>query len=98
MSMGGLEPPRISPHAPQTCAYTDSATSTYSNFTPTPSCGIGYLFTAHLTFVRTCLPPSRTILNRPRGVLATSTKTAFIQLSQNYINTKKILLQILYFY
>ncbi len=28
VSMGGLEPPRISPHAPQTCAYTDSATST----------------------------------------------------------------------
>ncbi len=28
MSMAGLEPARISPHAPQTCAYTDSATST----------------------------------------------------------------------
>ena len=26
--MAGLEPARISPHAPQTCAYTDSATST----------------------------------------------------------------------
>lgn len=33
--MGGLEPPRISPHAPQTCAYTDSATSTnLFNFQP----------------------------------------------------------------
>ena len=30
VSMGGLEPPRISPHAPQTCAYTDSATSTFN--------------------------------------------------------------------
>lgn len=28
LSMAGLEPARISPHAPQTCAYTDSATST----------------------------------------------------------------------
>ena len=30
VSMGGLEPPRISPHAPQTCAYTDSATTTHT--------------------------------------------------------------------
>ena len=29
LSMAGLEPARISPHAPQTCAYTDSATSTH---------------------------------------------------------------------
>ena len=29
MSTAGLEPARISPHAPQTCAYTDSAMSTY---------------------------------------------------------------------
>ena len=28
VSKKGLEPSRISPHAPQTCAYTDSATST----------------------------------------------------------------------
>ncbi len=28
MSTAGLEPARVSPHAPQTCAYTDSATST----------------------------------------------------------------------
>lgn len=28
MSTGGLEPPRVASHAPQTCAYTDSATST----------------------------------------------------------------------
>ena len=30
MSTAGLEPARVSPHAPQTCAYTDSATSTWS--------------------------------------------------------------------
>ena len=29
VSMAGLEPARIAPHAPQTCAYTNSATSTY---------------------------------------------------------------------
>ena len=29
VSTAGLEPARVSPHAPQTCAYTDSATSTY---------------------------------------------------------------------
>ena len=28
VSTAGLEPARVSPHAPQTCAYTDSATST----------------------------------------------------------------------
>lgn len=28
VSTGGLEPPRVASHAPQTCAYTDSATST----------------------------------------------------------------------
>ena len=32
VSTAGLEPARVSPHAPQTCAYTDSATSTFSNF------------------------------------------------------------------
>ena len=32
MSTAGLEPARVSPHAPQTCAYTDSATSTQGIF------------------------------------------------------------------
>ena len=32
VSTAGLEPARVSPHAPQTCAYTDSATSTYLVF------------------------------------------------------------------
>ena len=30
LSMAGLEPARVSPHAPQTCTYTDSVTSTSS--------------------------------------------------------------------
>ena len=32
VSTAGLEPARVSPHAPQTCAYTDSATSTHIQF------------------------------------------------------------------
>ena len=32
LSTAGLEPARISPHAPQTCAYTNSATPTYIQF------------------------------------------------------------------
>jgi hypothetical protein len=30
MPKGGLEPPRVTSHAPQTCASTSSATSAYS--------------------------------------------------------------------
>ena len=41
VSMAGLEPARISPHAPQTCAYTDSATSTCTY----------YLFSCQILFI-----------------------------------------------
>lgn len=60
MSMGGLEPPRISPHAPQTCAYTDSATSTYIHYSIVKS-PWRYRYTSlvygspHFRFGLTCL-------------------------------------------
>ena len=55
MSTAGLEPARVSPHAPQTCAYTDSATST-SIFDFQNVC--------------VYLPSRKTIFNRSLGLLA----------------------------
>ena len=54
VSMAGLEPARISPHAPQTCAYTDSATSTYC---------FDIQFSNFYFTCRVYLPSHKTILN-----------------------------------
>ena len=54
--MAGLEPARISPHAPQTCAYTDSATSTYFLY---------LIFKAMWLYRYTILYTARAVLTHP---------------------------------
>ncbi len=78
VSTAGLEPARVSPHAPQTCAYTDSATSTqYSIF---------ILYGVYL-------PSRKTILNRFSRQSATSTQYLIFNktiLSQKKFLQKKL--------
>ena len=51
MSKKGLEPSRDYPHEPESCASTNSATSTYLYYNPKPFAELDILYTAHLTLV-----------------------------------------------
>ena len=88
VSTAGLEPARVSPHAPQTCAYTDSATSTsIFNFqmsaytSPLLEMTFSHFSSAechvdiNIQFSNVCvyLPSRKTILNRFSRQSATST-------------------------
>ena len=85
MSTAGLEPARVSPHAPQTCAYTDSATSTsifdfqmsaYTSplleMTFSHFSSAEYHVDINIRFSNVCvyLPSRKTIFNRSLGLLA----------------------------
>lgn len=72
VSTAGLEPARVSPHAPQTCAYTDSATSTQVFLVIQLSNFLGVFVAEMLHFASH--PSQKTILNRFFRQSATSAK------------------------
>ena len=79
VSTAGLEPARVSPHAPQTCTYTDSVTSTYLDY----CIQLSNFVLVFVTEVVSWKQPSRkTILNRFSRQSVTSTYLDYcIQLS-----------------